>query len=299
MDGKVNYTLVGIFVLSLLVGLISFTYWLTRYGDAEDYDNYHVYLTESVAGLSNDAAVKYRGVNVGTVVKIEIDPKNSEQVKLLLRVKAGTPVKMDTRAKLESFGITGLVFIQLTGGDKNTPFLETSGETIPVIPETASTFARIDETVSILSKKLALALDKFDALLSKDNVNQAMMTLEQVNLLAQDSRKQLHGIEKLIEETIIMEKNIVKGANEIGSASTSIKSLADSLEKKSTLLSNSLNQNMQFGVDSLSSLMNEFSLLAIELNHTTQAIKSSPSDLLFKKTLIRPGPGEEGFDNEH
>jgi phospholipid/cholesterol/gamma-HCH transport system substrate-binding protein len=62
MESKINYTLVGGFVVLLLAGLIGFAYWLGKYGGQQEYSYYHVYMSESVAGLSNDSSVKYRGV---------------------------------------------------------------------------------------------------------------------------------------------------------------------------------------------------------------------------------------------
>ena len=57
MESRVNYTYIGIFVVIFSIGLIAFAFWLGKYGqDENDYRRFHVYLTESVSGLSPDAA---------------------------------------------------------------------------------------------------------------------------------------------------------------------------------------------------------------------------------------------------
>ncbi len=66
MESKLNYTLVGIFVALLLTSLTLFVYWLGKHDGNQQYDYYHVYMTESVSGLSTDASVKYLGVDVGS-----------------------------------------------------------------------------------------------------------------------------------------------------------------------------------------------------------------------------------------
>ena len=57
--------------------------------------------------------VKFRGVDVGTVKSIRIDPDNSRLVLVEVRLRKETPVKTDTRASLVMKGITGVVFIEL------------------------------------------------------------------------------------------------------------------------------------------------------------------------------------------
>ncbi len=70
MESKINYTIVGLFVVILTAVLLSVTFWLTRQYGQQTYDTYYVHLSESVAGLNIDATVKYRGVDVGTVSRI-------------------------------------------------------------------------------------------------------------------------------------------------------------------------------------------------------------------------------------
>ncbi len=111
MDPRVNYTLVGLFVLVLGTGLIAAAIWLSGQGDKRSFETYVAYMRESVAGLNPRAAVKYRGVDVGLVRRIDLDKEG--RVRLLLDVEAGTPLNDNTAAVLSSFGITGLVFVDL------------------------------------------------------------------------------------------------------------------------------------------------------------------------------------------
>ena len=75
MKAKTSYALVGLFVLLLSTAFIAALLWLTTGGPPKDYDFYVVYMTESVSGLSVDAPVKYKGVNVGRVRDIRLDPE--------------------------------------------------------------------------------------------------------------------------------------------------------------------------------------------------------------------------------
>jgi phospholipid/cholesterol/gamma-HCH transport system substrate-binding protein len=77
---------------------------------------YLVRYEESVSGLEVGAPVKFRGVRVGSVTNIRINPQNVEQVEVYMQVDSLTPIKTDTEALIVTQGITGLKFIELMGG---------------------------------------------------------------------------------------------------------------------------------------------------------------------------------------
>ncbi len=298
MESRINYTIVGLFVVLLSAGLITFAYWLGKHGGKQEYDQYLVYMSESVAGLSTDASVKYRGVDVGTVDNIGINPQNSEEVELLLRIKHGTPIKVDTRAKLKSFGITGLTFIELTGGGKDVPLLKKTGDAIPVIPAIPSTFAQIDEALKELTEKSSLALEKFDQLLSRENLDNIAVILSETKMLAKDIRGQLQGFRKLVDNGVVMELRVTEAFTQVEAASVSVKKMADSLEKNYADVGQNMGRDVRRSLDSLNQLLYDLDILAGDMQDTLQAIKASPSDLLFKHSRPKPGPGEEGYSEE-
>ncbi len=298
MESRINYTIVGLFVVLLSAGLITFAYWLGKHGGKQEYDQYLVYMSESVAGLSTDASVKYRGVDVGTMDHMDINPQNSEEVELLLRIKHGTPIKVDTRAKLKSFGITGLAFIELTGGGKDAPLLKKTGDAIPVIPAIPSTFAQIDEALKELTEKSSLALEKFDQLLSRENLDNIAVILSETKMLAKDIRGQLQGFRKLVDNGVVMELRVSEAFTQVEAASVSVKKMADSLEKNYADVGQNMGRDVRRSLDSLNQLLYDLDILASDMQDTLQAIKASPSDLLFKHSRPKPGPGEEGYNEE-
>ena len=77
MYSKVNYTVVGVFVLLFGIGVVWFAFWLGKYGMEDEYYTYKLEMSDSVSGLSEDADVMLRGVDIGRVTKIQINPKNS------------------------------------------------------------------------------------------------------------------------------------------------------------------------------------------------------------------------------
>jgi len=131
----VNYALVGAFVLVLGAVLIAGVLWLASGGAFQKkYDLYLAIEDESVAGLNLDAPVKYSGVDVGKVREIHLDPANPVRVILLFAIERGTPIKEDTVAVLKIQGLTGIAYVELSGGARDAPPLGAiEGNPYPVI----------------------------------------------------------------------------------------------------------------------------------------------------------------------
>ena len=156
MESKVNFAAVGVFVLILGTLLVGSVLWLSSgkfYG--KSYDTYLAYMSESVSGLSLDAPVRYRGVQVGSVRGVKLAPGSAEQVQLTLDIEHGTPVKQDTVAVLRVQGLTGIAHVELSGGSRDSPVLKPgSGEKHPVIRTGPSLMLRLDTAVTALLTNL-------------------------------------------------------------------------------------------------------------------------------------------------
>ena len=149
MEEKVNFAVVGVFVLILGAALIGGVLWLSS-GKAyrTTYDIYQTFMTESVAGLNLNAPVRYRGVVVGRVQKIALAPGNVEQVQVMLAIERGTPVKTDTVAMLQTQGLTGIGYVELQGGSRDSPVLQAqNGGPYPVIRSGPSLMVRLDASL--------------------------------------------------------------------------------------------------------------------------------------------------------
>lgn len=325
MESKLNYTIVGLFVAILLAGSLIFLYWLSKSSGNQEYDYYHVYMTESVSGLSANASVKYMGVDVGKVTKVEINPSNSEQVALLLQIRQGIPVKVDTRASLRFYGVTGLSFIELMGGGKDSPLLTPKHEDdIPVIAESASTFSNIEKTLNDLAANSSNVLQKIDLLLNDENLKNVDDILQETKLILGDFHQYQPHIATLLEQGVIAEKSINTAFQKIGqatesvinittslaknvevmqddfsttlseidSASQSVKSMADSFRQNYADSGKGITQEASQSLTSFQQLLSEMEILVIDLQRTARKVETSPSDLFLKRNKTKLGPGE-------
>ncbi|MFD2270453.1 MlaD family protein [Undibacterium arcticum] len=90
----------------VLIGL-----WLNR--DREVRVPYEMATKLSVPGLNPQAAVRYRGLDVGKVDEIAFDPQVPGQILVHISVKPDTPITFSTYGTLGYQGVTGIAYIQL------------------------------------------------------------------------------------------------------------------------------------------------------------------------------------------
>ncbi|HST44294.1 MAG TPA: MlaD family protein [Luteimonas sp.] len=191
METRANYVLIGAFTIAVTLGLLLFGLWAAKYSSDRSWQNFNVIFKEPVTGLTEGSVVQYNGIAVGTVEELSLAPQDPRQVIARIQVEADAPVKVDTRAKLSTTGLTGSTFIQLTGGSPRAPRLRpTDREELPVIVAEASALQNIADTANRLVARL-------DEVLSDDNVKRIAETLENIEGMTgaiADQREDLRAI---------------------------------------------------------------------------------------------------------
>lgn len=113
METRASYVLVGAFVLGLIAAGIVLVLWMTGAPGRAGGITMTVQFEQDVTGLTDDALVRYRGIPVGKVQSIRLDPKNSEYVLVRIVVRPDARIYPDFVAAMEQQGLTGQPFIQL------------------------------------------------------------------------------------------------------------------------------------------------------------------------------------------
>ena len=154
-------------------------------------DLYYVRYTESVSGLEVGSTVKMKGVRVGQVDKINIGA-DVENVVVTLALKPNTPVKKNTMAVMTAIGITGLQFIELTGGTQR------SAKIPPNTPRSfikagSSMMSTLTGKAEVLAIKMEAAINNILKVTDEANRNRVRSLLKNTDTL-------LVSGNKLIEE---------------------------------------------------------------------------------------------------
>lgn len=320
MEPKVNYILVGSFVTFLGAAILIGVLWLGKTDYRGSYDRYEAYMKESVAGLSIDSTVKYRGVDVGRVKDIALRPDNPEEVLLTLDIVRGTPIKTDTIAVLETQGLTGLATINLTGGSREAPVLVASeGQDYPVLKTGPSLFFRLDEAVSRLLSEEGLAqlivhLDSAAVGVAKilDEENRTLLkrTIKDLSDVAQTIAAHRTQIDQSLNGAARSADNLVKltgslnaevptllaGINKsVAALGAATDELARTSKTVGTVVNEARPELQQFTRRTLPEaglLVTELRQLTGTLTRVARELEREPSSLLFGRKAPSRGPGE-------
>jgi phospholipid/cholesterol/gamma-HCH transport system substrate-binding protein len=320
MEPKVNYVLVGSFVAFLGAAVLAGILWLGKTDYRGSYDRYEAHMKESVAGLSVDSTVKYRGVDVGRIKAIALRPDNPEEVLLTLDIVRGTPIKTDTIAVLETQGLTGLASINLTGGSRDAPSLQAQeGQAYPVIKTGPSLFSRFDEAASRLLSEEGLAhlLSDLDMaakgvanVLDDDNRTVLKKTIKDLSDVAQtiaahktQIEHSLNGAAKsadnLVRLTALLNEQVpplLAGINKsVIALGTATDELARTSKAVGTVVNDAGPELQQFTRRTLPEaglLVTELRQLTGTLNRVARELEREPSSLVFGRKTPPRGPGE-------
>jgi len=123
MEIKSNNVLIGTFTLAAIMGSFLFLLWVSGVQLNKQFAYYKIVFDGSVSGLSESGPVQYNGLPVGKVTDLHLMDNNPNKVVAIIEIDARTPVKEDSVAQLELSGLTGVAFIQLTGGSPDSAAL--------------------------------------------------------------------------------------------------------------------------------------------------------------------------------
>jgi len=316
MNNKVNYTLVGFLVLFGFSLMLGFTYWLLKPSNEQEVTKYQIYFDESVLGLNLDAPVKYRGISVGKVSHLKINPNNSEQVEVLVTILKSTPIKENTVAKLTSQGITGLSYINLSQGDNDAPALQCQeGHEYPVIQTTPSFFENFEKSLGSVSTKLSKTLVKTEELLNDDNQKEIAASLkntaalmEKLNKLLDDETiahlqataknmdsttakidKMVPNIDRFVYKSTKWETEIGKSFKEIENSYKTMGATMDNMAESFASSGSEVKDIMP----TVNSTMLVLQDMMIKFEEAISSYSRSPGDIIYKQEEAKKGPGEE------
>ncbi|AUN32472.1 MlaD family protein [Niveispirillum cyanobacteriorum] len=303
METRANYTAVGAFVLALAAAVFVFVIWLAKVQFDKAIQPYYIMVTGTVTGLVEGGPVRYRGVNVGTVSDIRINPDNVEEVRLTIEVPEDTPIKTDAIASLEPVGVTGGVYVEIQGGSKDAPLLREKVSGIPVIPSRPSSIAAVLSKAPEVLENLMKISNRLTLLLNDDNQKSigtllanlaqasgnANDTMRNANLLIVDLRRQADTLSKQAEVLMITANDTVgKVGRDTTVITAELAKTSKEINKLSASLAGMIEENREpirdftaTGLYDLSQLLIHLQDLTNNLSRVSRRLERDPTDLLF------------------
>jgi phospholipid/cholesterol/gamma-HCH transport system substrate-binding protein len=311
MENKAHALAAGIFVIAVTALLVALAAWLSR--DTGEREIYEISTRETVTGLYSQAAVRYRGVDVGKIAWIGFDPKTPGNVLMRLEVDSEAPVTRETFATLGYQGVTGLAFVQLDDSGQPAPRLHGDNGQPPRIPLKPSLLSKLTsrgETILDEVEKVAKSLGQ---MVGEDNQRRVATALDNLGSAAAETSqlaKRLDAtvdkrLDPTLDEITATMRSVKKDADEVGKAAADFGSTARRLNEKDGPM-----DRLAEGTEALSHAADSFNAATLprinrvtedtsravrQLGRTVNNINDNPQSLIYGSGSIDPGPGEPGF----
>ena len=315
MENKSHAIGAGAFVLVVVALLVALAAWLTR--DTGEHRLFEISSRESVTGLQSQAGVRYKGVTVGRVHSITLDPEVTGNVRIRIGVDASAPITQSTFASLGFQGVTGLAFVQLDDAGESKEPLVSTGDVLARIPMRPGLMSRLTDQGTGLLVKLDDASQRVNQLLAPanqkklmdavDNLGQAAASISELAKTANQS-----NLPALAKEATTTFKGLRETSDRLGTSADSVRTSADAFKVMSSRMTEpggtlddisqgsaalqatgqTLNTTL---VPRLSRTADDTARTVRQLGRAVDAVGDNPQSLLLGSGVAAPGPGEPGF----
>jgi phospholipid/cholesterol/gamma-HCH transport system substrate-binding protein len=180
METRANYVMVGAFVVLCVVGLFGALVWVAGSQYRTEYAYYQTYFNAPVTGLDKGTIVRYNGIEAGRITDLTFDAADPKRVIVIMQVDPRLHLHADSLATIESQGLTGATYLEITGGTAASPFLKRErGQRYPVVASKSATgLEQLEQSGNKLVTNLNVAGERFNDLLNDQNRKAIADTLE-------------------------------------------------------------------------------------------------------------------------
>lgn len=265
METKANYLMIGGFVLGVLAFAFIFIFWISNFAGGGA--RYLIVFESSVAGLTSGSSVGFNGIKVGEVQSFALDPDDGRKVQVLISVNDGTPVRENSRASIQSLGLTGGSGIQITPGTPDSPLLvATAEDPIPTIQADRSAGQGLFDAAPAALNNANVFIERLDDLVA---ANEKAITTTLGNL------QQF--------TTMLNEKNAEIGQmiDDVSQGAQSFKSLSSKLEVSLGDNMDGLTRQAKESMQEFSATMREGRRAAATLNRVLEKLEADPRGFLL------------------
>jgi len=287
LETKANYVAVGAFVLACVVGLVITIMWLAGAQYSQEWAYYQTYFKGPVTGLGKGTVTRYNGIDVGRVTELKFNPNDPQSVIVTMQVQPNLNIREDSQASIESQGLTGGSYVEISGGTAKSPVLTAKeGQEYPVIRAKQSTLQQLEQSAPEVVAKLNIAVTRLNDVLSDKNRKSLTNVLSNLDETTTAIAKRSADIDATI-------KNANTATANLRDASANLKPTLDHVDVTVNKFSKVADDADAFlkgdALSQLSSLINEMRRLVTSLTRFSDQLNREPTKLLF-------GDRRKGYD---
>ena len=302
MENRSHALLAGLFLLILGAAAVTALWWFS--GRQDESRQYIVETHNNVTGLNAQAQVRYRGIRVGKVESIRLDPANPRSTLIDISVRKDIPITRSTTAKLGYQGVTGLAHVLLEDdGSDTVPLPDDAKSDVRIVMQDSLVQELADAGGDIMRQTREL-LDNMNELLNKDNRQAVSRTLANLDVSSRHARETSERLQQLLNQESIQRIHATLAHTEqtmaqAGPFFAEARGLVTRLQTATVKFETALGDANSGGVASLVPRFNEltadFATTTQQLNRVLRMLEESPQSLIFGPRGTSPGPGEPGF----
>ncbi|MEX3930472.1 MlaD family protein [Paraburkholderia phymatum] len=311
MENKSHAFWAGLFtvVMAIAIGVAAFFFNIDRSVRIP----FDLIARTNVTGLYPDAAVRYRGLDVGKVQSIKFDRAHPGQILIRILVDKNAPITHSTFGSLGLQGVTGLAFIQLDDTGHDTTPLASSPKNVAQMPMRPGLLDQLQSRGDVLLRELEKTVRDVDELLSPEMRAQLMATAASLQhaadgvatLTAQmgPAAGKLPGTLNQLDQTLVSTNRMVTSLNRAdGPLNVTLNKVGAAAQQAGDALT-AMNATLQdvsarVGYDTLprvNSLAEDVRTAVRSVDRAADTFSSTPNSVLFGAPPAAPGPGEPGF----
>lgn len=301
MDTKANYMLVGIFVIVVGVVAIVLFLWLSAFKHRQTYDTYLVYMHEEVSGINLQSPVRYNGVKVGYVNKIELNPTDPQQVILTLKIRDETPITTGTIATLRSESIMGVDYVSLKALTATAPPLTAKpGEIYPVILSEPSLLMKLSTALQEVTKTIQDLSDNIGKVFDEKNrkaISASLVNTQKLTKILSDNSESINetmaSMKKLMNNGTKASEQLPIVMRQLKETLTDIRLTARRFDQTGQSVNSTVRDISTQMLPSVQQLLDKLNGISEHLQQLSGELQCNPSILIRGKYPPPPGPGEK------
>lgn len=279
METKANYVAVGAFVLACVIGLVVTILWLAGVQYSQEYAYYQASFKGPVTGLGKGTVTRYNGIEVGRITNLEFDPSDPQRVIVTMQVQPNLNIREDSVASIDSQGLTGGSFVEISGGTANAPLLVAKDDQrYPVIRTKQSTFAQLEQSAPEVVAKLNVAASRINDLLNDNNRRAIAHVLANLDETTQVIARRSADIDATIANANKTMANLDQASQEIKPTLARLDVTVEKYGKVADDADAFINGD---GLAQLSDLIGEARRLVTSLDQFSDQLNRQPTKLLF------------------
>lgn len=314
MENRSHALMTGFFTIALLIASVLAGIWFNR--DRVERVPYQIATTESIPGLNPQAAVRYRGLEVGKVDEIGFNSAKPGEIVIRIAVDPEAPMTRTTYATLGYQGVTGIAFIQLDDDKTGSPLLPSTKDRVATIPLRQGFLDQLEKRGLVILEKTEAITAQLDQLVSPKNQEimigafekigktaeaygaipkQLEPTLARLPALTEQVERSMAAFDEASSNTAKMTKNFDQLATTLQAPNGPITRLTETVDRVGASLEGVTSDLELETLPHVVSMTDEARTSLRAVKRTANSLSDRPQSLLFGTPNAAPGPGEAGF----